>query len=82
MWLIAANITDKDDDRIPVLITRNVDVSAIEHAINYGIKTNDFKTKIPLGKGDYKTPFENKAFVCVRKGGGTFNNKSLASHRG
>jgi hypothetical protein len=76
MWLIAANITDEDDDMIPVLITRNVDVSAIERAINYGIKTNDFKTKIPLGKGDYKTPFENKAFVCVRKGGGTFNNQS------
>jgi type II secretory pathway pseudopilin PulG len=76
MWLIAANLTDSDDDRIPVLITRNVDVRAIERAINYGIKTNDFKTKIPLGKGDYKTPLGNKGFVCVRKGGGTFNYQS------
>ncbi len=76
MWLIAANLTDSDDDRIPVLITRNVDASVIERAINYGIKTNDFRTKIPLGKGDYKTPFGNKGFVCVRKGGGTFSNQS------
>jgi hypothetical protein len=68
MWLIAANISEDDSDLIPVLITRNVDVRAIERAINYGIKTNDFKTKIPLGKGDYKTPFGNKGFVCVRKG--------------
>jgi hypothetical protein len=76
MWLIAANITDEDDDLIPVLITRNVDVRAIERAINYGIKTNDFKTKIAIGEGEYKTPFGNKGFVCVRKGGGTFSNQS------
>jgi len=82
MWLIAANLTDEDDDLIPVLITRNVDVSAIERAINYGIKTNDFKTKILLGKGDYKTPFGNKGFVCVRKGGGTFNHQSRYANLG
>ncbi len=76
MWLIAANITEEDNDLIPVLITRNVDVRAIERAINYGIKTNDFKTRILLGKGDYKIPFGNKGFVCVRKGGGTFNYQS------
>jgi len=76
MWLIAANITEQDSDLIPVLITRNVDVRAIERAINCGIKTNDFKTKIAIGEGEYKTPFGNKGFVCVRKGGGTFSNQS------
>lgn len=76
MWLIAANIAEEDADIIPVLITRNVDVSAIERAINHGIKTNDFKTKIPLGKGEYKTPFGTKVFVCVRKSGSTYSNVS------
>jgi hypothetical protein len=76
LWLIAANVTPEDSDRIPLLITRNVDVKEIERAINYGITTNDFITKIPLGKGEYKTPFGNKVFVCVRKGGGTFSCKA------
>jgi hypothetical protein len=76
MWVIAANITEEDADIIPVLITRNVDVREIERAINCGIKTNDFKAMIPLGKGDYKTPFGKKGFVCVRKSGGTYNNPS------
>jgi hypothetical protein len=70
MWLIAANITEEDSDLIPVLITRNVDVKAIEHAINCGITSTNFDTKIDIGNGDYKTPFGKKAIVLVRKGGG------------
>jgi len=76
MWAIVANITDEDDDHIPLLITRNVDVKAIERAIASGIKTNDFATRIDVGKGLYKTPFGDKGFVCVRKGGGVFNVRS------
>jgi len=76
IWLIAANVTPDDSDRIPLLITRNVDVKEIERAINYGITTNDFKTRILLGKGEYKTPFGGKGYVSVRKGGGTFSCKA------
>jgi hypothetical protein len=69
MWAIAANMTDEDYQMIPVLITRNVDVKAIEEMIN-----NDFGPdgKLSLGMGDYKTPFGNKGFVCVRWDGRTF----------
>ncbi len=75
MWIIAANITDQDDDRIPFLITRNVDVKEIERVVNHGLKASEFNIGIDLGKGQYKTPFSNKGFAAVFKGGTTFNLK-------
>jgi hypothetical protein len=72
MWAIAANITEEDSDLIPVLITRNVDVKLLEYFINHGGSTS-LDIRIALGAGEYKTPFGDKGFVCVRKGGGTFN---------
>ena len=74
MWLIAANITEEDPDIIPVLITRNVDVKEIERLVNQG-GTSSNDTKLAWSS-DYKTPFGNKGFVMVRKGGGTFNNQA------
>jgi hypothetical protein len=71
MWLIAANITEEDSDLIPVLITRNVDVNEIERYINYGGGHAPDDTRINIGMGDYKSPFEMKAFVCVRKDAST-----------
>jgi hypothetical protein len=76
MWLIAANITEDDSDLIPVLITRNVDVKEIERLVNCGGPTSNLNAKIAVGKGTYKTPFREKGFVMVRKGGGTFNNRA------
>jgi hypothetical protein len=75
MWIIAANITDQDDDRIPVLITRNVDVKEIERVVNHGLKASEFKIGIDLGKGQYKAPFSNKGFAAVFKGGTTLKLK-------
>lgn len=75
MWIIAANITDQDDDRIPFLITRNVDVKEIERVVNHGLKASEFKIGIDLGKGQYMAPFSNKGFAAVFKGGTTFNLK-------
>jgi hypothetical protein len=75
MWIIAANITDQDDDRIPFLITRNVDVKEIERVVNQGLKASEFKIGIDLGKGQYRAPFSNKGFAAVFKGGTTFNLK-------
>jgi hypothetical protein len=74
MWAIAANITEEDADIIPVLITRNVDVKALEYIINHGGPTSNLDTRITLGAGPYKKPFGDKGFVMVRKGGGTFSN--------
>jgi hypothetical protein len=75
MWIIAANITDQDDDRIPFLITRNVDVKEIERVVNKGLKASEFKIGIDLGKGQYKAPFSNKGFAAVFKGGAVWNLK-------
>jgi hypothetical protein len=69
MWLIAANITDEDDDMIPVLITRNVEVKEIERYIN---RCNGIEDTKIMWKEDYKTPFGNKGLVVIRKGGGIY----------
>jgi hypothetical protein len=78
-WLIAANISDEDDDRIPVLITRNVDMKEIELVVNQGLKKSEFEKKITIGKGAYKTPFGKKGFALVRKGGGTLKQARKAT---
>jgi len=75
MWIIAANISDQDDERIPFLITRNVDVKEIERVVNHGLKASEFKIGLDLGKGQYKTPFSNKGFAAVFKGGTVWNLK-------
>ena len=72
MWLIAANVTEEDADVIPVMITRNVDVKEIEWIINQGGSTSNLNERIAVGAGEYKTPFGDKGFVIVRKGGGVF----------
>jgi hypothetical protein len=51
-----------------------VDVKEIERLVNCGGVTSNLNAKIAVGKGAYKTPFGEKGFVMVRKGGGTFNN--------
>jgi hypothetical protein len=76
LWLIAANVTPEDADIIPILITRNVDVREIERLVNCGGATSNLNAKIAVGMGYYKTPFGEKGFVVVRKGGGIFAIKS------
>jgi hypothetical protein len=76
MWAIAANLTDADNDLIPVLITRNVDVKAIERVVNQGLSARDFNTRINVGNGEYVTPFGNQMVVVIRKGGSYFMLRS------
>ena len=66
MWCVGANVRDEMEDIIPILVTRNVDCS--ELLSKYG--GQDKTTKLKLGEGNYKTPFSNKAFVMIQKGGG------------
>ncbi|MEI7945687.1 MAG: hypothetical protein WCJ02_03280 [bacterium] len=68
MWIIAANITDEDDDRIPLLITRNVDAKEIEKVFNQGLKVNEFEKRLAFSE-TYLSPFGNKQIVFVCKSG-------------
>ena len=72
MWVIAANLTDADNDAIPVLITRNVDAKEIERVVNQGYSARDFNTRINVGNGEYRDPFGNQMVVVIRKGGSVF----------
>ena len=68
MWIIAANITDEDDDRIPLLITRNVDAKEIEKVVNQGLKVNEFEKRLAFSD-TYRSPFGNIQIVFVYKSG-------------
>ncbi len=70
-WCVAKGVTDEMEDVIPVLVTRNVDIKTLQPSSGQ----NDMSTKnetVGLGKenqGESDTPFANKAFVLIRKGG-------------
>jgi len=70
-WIVAQGLTDEMEDVIPALITRNCDYQKLHTSGDFDGKT---KTEIGVGKangGESDTPFSNKAWVCIRKGGGT-----------
>lgn len=76
MWVVAGNVLDEMEDIIPILVTRNVDCTSLKSKMDT-VKN----TKITWSK-TFKTPFSNKGFVMVRKGGGTFNGSAkYATHR-
>ena len=68
MWIIAANITDEDDPRIPLLITRNVDVVEIERIVNKGLKASEFEKHLEFSKTPI-APFCYKQLVFVYRSG-------------
>ena len=73
-WCIGANVQDEIEDIIPILVSRNVNCT--ELLAKYEGTDN---TKVGLGKdggSSYSTPFSNKGFVIVRKGGGIFNGSA------
>ncbi len=67
MWCVGSGITDEMEDVIPVLVTRNCDTSGLPTSSGPHDMSTD-KTKLTLGE-KYATPFANKAFVVIRKGG-------------
>ena len=67
-WTIAANITDDMPDIIPIIISRNVDPSSLIP------REGDLREQF-LRPSKYKTPFGDKAFFFVRKGGSIYKNK-------
>lgn len=68
-WSVLNGLPDKIPDIIPVLVTRNAAVNDLPISGTFrGTET----TEVGVGKangGESDTPFSNKAFVLVRKGG-------------
>ena len=62
-WTIAANITDEMPDIIPIIISRNVDPDSLIP------REGDLRQQFVRPSEAFKTPFGNKGFVIVRKGG-------------
>lgn len=67
-WIIAANITPEDDPRIPVLISRNVDVREFERIVNNGLKKSDFRKHVTFNKM-FDRPLQEKGYVMICKDG-------------
>ncbi len=76
MWTIAKNVRDDMDDVVPVLITRNIDASSLAARIG----ERDLKEKTLRFDPSWKTPFSDKGFVLIRKGGAIF--KARAKYMG
>ncbi len=74
MWCIGANIRDEMEDIIPILVTRNVNCAQL--ATRYEGRA---ATKVDLGT-EFTSPFSNKAFVMVRKGGAIFKARDKYSN--
>jgi prepilin-type N-terminal cleavage/methylation domain-containing protein len=69
LWCVAANITDEIPDVYPVMFSRNIPVSGLK---SYETAYDGTSTEVKIGKANgakYDTPFSNKAFVMIRKGG-------------
>ena len=78
-WLVLQNIQSEISDVVPVLVTRNVEYSKIEPSLKkYDGTSSDF---VECGKAGEltQTPFGNKAWVLIRKGGGAQVVKSKYS---
>jgi hypothetical protein len=69
MWSIAANLTADAPEVIPILVTRNVDCTSLYRDLS----TLDPHDKIQFSN-KWKTPFGNKSFVMIRKGGSVFSS--------
>ncbi len=70
-WCVAQGVTDEMEDIIPVLVSRNAQVDALPTSSGSHDMSSD-KTEVKMGKtngGVSDTPFGNKAFIVVRKGG-------------
>ena len=67
MWTIGANLRDEMEDMIPILVTRNVDCASLYKDLPDG--SIGYKLAWSF---EYRTPFSNKGFVMIRKGGAIF----------
>ncbi|MCQ2368391.1 MAG: prepilin-type N-terminal cleavage/methylation domain-containing protein [Kiritimatiellae bacterium] len=68
-WLVTKNIQGEMSDVMPVLVSRNVDYSTLNGKLTKYEGTESGRIDCGKGTGNYQTPFGNKAWVVVRKGG-------------
>jgi hypothetical protein len=71
MWTIAMNVRDEMEDTVPILITRNIDASSLATKV-----TEQDGNKSLRFDPDWETPFGNKGFVMIRKGGAIFRARA------
>ena len=70
LWGVTANLTEDLPDVFPALYSRNIPVSQLQ---SYATQYDGGSQELTIGKSGgakYDTPFSNKAFVLIRKGGG------------
>ena len=70
-WVVLQGVADELEDVIPVMVTRN---AASRDLVTSGSFQGTEVKPVGIGKaggGESDTPFGNKAFVLVRKGGAT-----------
>ena len=69
-WLVLKNYASEMADVIPVLASRNVARATINSALQSKVEGNE-TTEVQCGNGagEEDTPFGNKAWVLIRKGG-------------
>lgn len=79
LWAIAANVTEDDDARIPLLISRNVNVKVIEHVVNHGLAVTNFSDHFSFS--NYCAPFGSKFYTFIRKDGSVYRPYCLAINR-
>ena len=66
-WVVLQNVQSEIADVIPVLVSRNADYTTLGSSLEKFEGSSS--TEIKCGNGTYVTPFGNKAWIVVRKGG-------------
>ena len=76
LWSVAANVTEEIDDVVPVLVSRNFPASKLKVDKYDGTTNEPYNLGKANGDGVSDTPFGNKAFVIIRKGGSVIQQTS------
>jgi len=69
MWTIVKNLREDMEEIIPILVTRNLAAESLVTDLP------TMSTRPLCFDEEWNTPFRNKGFVVIRKGGGIFNIK-------
>lgn len=70
-WCVAKGLTDEMEDVVPALVTRNADVEQLPTSSGPHDMSQD-NNEVKMGKSNgasSDTPFGNKAFIIIHKGG-------------
>ncbi|MBO7721344.1 MAG: type II secretion system protein [Kiritimatiellae bacterium] len=70
-WCVAQGVVDEMEDIVPVLVTRNAQIDQLPTSGGSHDMSKD-KSEVKMGKangGESDSPFGNKAFIVIRKGG-------------